>query len=176
MYNLYHLYSLKNKKEIHGGVLLLVTLKVTLPQECSHFFKLDIWFQIVQIIACVLQLCCVPSNTREWLSKQINLNQRNFDLIRTFICTRRRSCPNTPPTDRSNCNKVHHSINYLTLWKQQLTVSIDQRSLRHNAPCWHLYSTENTIYKQKKNKITAQSHIFCFFLSVSSIPEKRMRA
>ena len=49
----YHLYNLKNGKNIHGGVLLLVTLlKVTLLSECIlTFLKLYKWYQIARRIA-----------------------------------------------------------------------------------------------------------------------------
>ena len=54
--NLFHMYNLKNVKNIHGGVLLLVQLqepatllKVTLLQGCFFmFFKLYKWYQITQ--------------------------------------------------------------------------------------------------------------------------------
>ena len=55
----YHLYNLKNVKNTHGGVLLLVKLQVsawnftkinTLPWVFFTFFKLCTWYQIVQSI------------------------------------------------------------------------------------------------------------------------------
>ena len=52
----HHLYNLKNVKNNHGGVLLLVKLqallKVTLLRGCfSRFFKLYKWHQIAQRIS-----------------------------------------------------------------------------------------------------------------------------
>ena len=52
----HHLYNLKNVKNNHGGVLLLVKLqallKVTLLHGCfSRFFKLYKWHQIAQRIS-----------------------------------------------------------------------------------------------------------------------------
>ena len=51
----YHLYNLKNVKNTHGGVLLLVKpatlLKVTfLHGSFSRFFKLYKWYQVAQNI------------------------------------------------------------------------------------------------------------------------------
>ena len=49
----HHLYNLKNVKNTHGGVLLLVKLQAessTPPWVFSTFFKLCIWYQIVQRI------------------------------------------------------------------------------------------------------------------------------
>ena len=43
----YHLQNLKNVKNDHGGVLLLVTL------QAKAFFKLDKWYQIVQRITSI---------------------------------------------------------------------------------------------------------------------------
>ena len=55
----YHLYNLKNVKNIHGGVLILVKLQAqaynftkinTSPWVFFTFFKLYIWYQIAQRI------------------------------------------------------------------------------------------------------------------------------
>ena len=55
----YHLYNLKNVKNIHGGVLLLVKLQasacnfiksITPPWMFFPFFKLCKWYQIAQSI------------------------------------------------------------------------------------------------------------------------------
>ena len=65
----YHLYNLKNVKNIDGGVLLLVKLKTsnftksnTLPSVFSRFLKLYKWYQIVQNITCNFVLSTMESN------------------------------------------------------------------------------------------------------------------
>ena len=52
----YHLYSFKNKKNSHGGMLLLVKLQASASKSITHpwwvffmFFKLHKWCQFTQI-------------------------------------------------------------------------------------------------------------------------------
>ena len=56
---LYHLYNLKNVKNIHGGVLLLVKLQVPLWVFFT-FFKLCKWYKIAQRIANVITFVICP--------------------------------------------------------------------------------------------------------------------
>ena len=44
----YHLYNLKNVKDIYGGVLSLVTKMNTPPWMFFTFLKLNKWYQIAQ--------------------------------------------------------------------------------------------------------------------------------
>ena len=59
----YHFYNLKNAKNTHGGVLLLVKLQAknpnftksgTAPRVLFTFFKLYKWYQITQRITFIL--------------------------------------------------------------------------------------------------------------------------
>ena len=66
--DLVHLYNLKNMKNTHGGVLLLV-LKVKSLYECfSRFFKLYKWYNIAQnvSIACLTHFTPMFSSLYPW--------------------------------------------------------------------------------------------------------------
>ena len=68
----YHFYNFKNKKNIDGGVLLLVTKSKTPPWVFFTFFKLYKWYQTAQPITLILHF-------------YLNSNTKIFDLT-TFHC------------------------------------------------------------------------------------------
>ena len=67
----YHSYNLKNVKNIHGGVLLLVKLQAISPWMLFTFFNLYKWYQIAQHI------------TIKTLEKILQLNLK-IDLLLIF--------------------------------------------------------------------------------------------